>query len=356
MPSKNAFATSQTTLNRHTGLLTTDLRLQDFSSVEENDSGTCDSKKSNEQATEEEYLLYQSDLSKTQVNPGSPQVKVQEHVQEHVQPSEQAECKLGAGECRISLSEFEDISGRILLVDDEDTDGDADDSESRMSTNDQQGGGEGLNTDDLAPTNDDSISTNDEEEGEAGHTEDKVTKGNLCASSSTDFKTFHPMGSNNRLSFRTSQSLQSHRGVGNGRLCSTNGERKRASTIELNGECYLAIPNQDVSQAVRDDPAAYRGGIGSLPRRGGNGFHSDFQQQWLEASLLRESSDHDRSATDLAKCQRDLKDRCRRSSGFLGSRRKRRRSLSRSSLKETNGALFHGERSGVGLKGKEMFA
>ena len=62
---------------------------------------------------------------------------------------------------------------------------------------------------------------------------------------------------------------------------------KRASTLELNGNCYLAIETEP--SAVANKPvqqAEYRGGVGTLPRDGG---YLDVQQEMLEASLNSES-------------------------------------------------------------------
>ena len=64
----------------------------------------------------------------------------------------------------------------------------------------------------------------------------------------------------------------------------TNGSaRKRASAIELNGECYLAIEAADALAAsvARLDPAVYRGGVGSGPPTTG----LELQQRLLEESL-----------------------------------------------------------------------
>ncbi len=59
--------------------------------------------------------------------------------------------------------------------------------------------------------------------------------------------------------------------------------RKRASTIELNGECYLAIEAADAlaASAAQLDPAEYRGGAGLAPSRRG----LELQQRLLEESL-----------------------------------------------------------------------
>ena len=45
--------------------------------------------------------------------------------------------------------------------------------------------------------------------------------------------------------------------------------KKRASTVELNGECYLAIePEARDARTARDplEPCVYRGGAGTVPR------------------------------------------------------------------------------------------
>ena len=63
----------------------------------------------------------------------------------------------------------------------------------------------------------------------------------------------------------------------------TGSAKKRASTVELNGECYLAIEAAEAlaASAARLDPAVYRGGVGSSPPKQG----LELQQRLLEESL-----------------------------------------------------------------------
>jgi hypothetical protein len=88
------------------------------------------------------------------------------------------------------------------------------------------------------------------------------------------FRTFRPLqASQNNLNSETIH----------GQSLLNGSARKRASAIELNGECYLAIEAADAlaASAARLDPAVYRGGVGSGPPKPG----LELQQRLLEESL-----------------------------------------------------------------------
>jgi hypothetical protein len=92
----------------------------------------------------------------------------------------------------------------------------------------------------------------------------------------------------NGIPFRTFRPLQASQNNLNseaihGQSLLNGSARKRASAIELNGECYLAIEAADAlaASAARLDPAVYRGGVGSGPPKPG----LELQQRLLEESL-----------------------------------------------------------------------
>jgi hypothetical protein len=96
---------------------------------------------------------------------------------------------------------------------------------------------------------------------------------------SVPFRTFRPLqASQNNLvpAVTGSDAFQ-------GQSLSNGSAKKRASTVELNGECYLAIETAEAlaASAARLDPAVYRGGVGSSPPKQG----LELQQRLLEESL-----------------------------------------------------------------------
>ncbi len=170
--------------------------------------------------------------------------------------------------------------------------------------------------------------------------------------------------------------------------------RKRSSTVELNGECYMEIergfePNASLASL---EPREYRGGVGSLPRgnftRGMrmqerlleaslNSYSSEYKQQQLAAANATDSGDSDRkkSRSRRRKSKRDeaaMRRSLSTSNNFFsreGSNR-RRRSLSRANNSSSNqhhrsrrlseiqnGKVSDGEEEGTDVmwKDREMF-
>jgi hypothetical protein len=93
-------------------------------------------------------------------------------------------------------------------------------------------------------------------------------------SESIPFRTFRPL-------LASTHHLNCDPGLG--QSLGNGSARKRASAVELNGECYLAIEAADAlaASAARLDPAVYRGGVGSGPPKTG----LELQQRLLEESL-----------------------------------------------------------------------
>ena len=125
--------------------------------------------------------------------------------------------------------------------------------------------------------------------------------------------------------------------------------RKRASALELNGHCYLAIEPPPAATAAssrcldRDDDSEYRGGVGSLPR-GRQRMMGLMQQRWLEESLV--DPERSRSSARVRKKQRSLS-----RSGRDGSKRQ----LRNSSLCVLSAADLQ-DRTSVATKDKELFS
>jgi len=92
---------------------------------------------------------------------------------------------------------------------------------------------------------------------------------------SVPFRTFRPMQAASRNNLNCDVIV--------GQPLTNGSAKKRASAIELNGECYLAIEAAEAlaASAARLDPAVYRGGVGPGPPKTG----LELQQQLLEESL-----------------------------------------------------------------------
>ena len=99
-----------------------------------------------------------------------------------------------------------------------------------------------------------------------------------CPSSSVPFRTFKPLQASSNNLAASGCDVSHH-----GQSLSNGSAKKRASTVELNGECYLAIEAAEAlaASAARLDPAVYRGGVGSSPPKQG----LELQQRLLEESL-----------------------------------------------------------------------
>ena len=102
----------------------------------------------------------------------------------------------------------------------------------------------------------------------------------------SEFRTFYPKGKSSKGGGRFGASYSTlHTGsMQNGLDCDPKPSKKRASTFELNGSCYLSlepsIGGELNSSAV--DPVLYRGGVGTLPKDTA-GF--ELHQRLLEESL-----------------------------------------------------------------------
>ncbi|TRY64155.1 hypothetical protein TCAL_04008 [Tigriopus californicus] len=338
-------ASSNATIrNPQSGVLTTDLK--NVEDTDERDSGTGDSK---DHPDDSQRLLLKEEPQ--------PLVFIEEN-----------EPKGGGGESAISLSEFEMPDRDIPLMDTDDSQG-------------EEGGGEGTCAE-LSEDDEASLSRR------TATLEDGSTSGSNGPVSFTDsvpkengnlqipFQTFHPKGRRQRqiselvggsTSFLDQHDLikgcdtlflDNNRHLFNG----TNKQgRKRASTVELNGKCFLAIepePPDRTSKLV--PPEEYRGGQGTLPRNG-----LDYQQSILEASL--NSSDYLNNSrlsqqplcrSNRSSSRNSLFDRARKSS----SRKKRGQSLPRRTSKQPaheGGAAelvtLNPDHSAVVFSGKEMF-
>lgn len=338
-------ASSNATIrNPQTGVLTTDLR--NVKNIDERDPGTVDSI---EHPDESQRLLFKED-------PVPPPF------------IEEVEPKRGGGESAISLSEFEMPDRDIPLMDTDDSQG-------------EEGGGEGTGAEHSEEDDDEASSSRRTATLEEGSTSgsngpvsfsESIPKEN--GNQQLPFQTFHPKGRRQRqiseLVGGSTSFLDQHdlmKGCDNLFLDnnrhlldgSNKQARKRASTVELNGKCFLAIepePPDRTSKLVQ--PEEYRGGQGTLPRNG-----LDYQQSLLEASL--NSSDYLNNSrlsqqplcrSNRSSSRNSLFDRARKSS----SRKKRGQSLPRKSSKQqaTNGGelvTLNPDHSSVIFSGKEMF-
>lgn len=377
---------SPTNRNPRTGLLTTDLKnsrksppppplpIRGDSShplkeeeVEERDSGTGASKKSSEDP-EDEYQDRETLLRS---------ISMQQ----------------GGGEGAISLSEFEignsycgkESKGVIPFADQEEDSLEDGPNSIVSDSSTQQGGGEGQfgsmdggETEDFDESTTASSSMFTDQEGRPANRShhqphDVVVSNHAMDDSNSSFKTFHPKGRRQRQISEV-QALRSAKssynvfgGINNpnqgsdildggGTKNQLKTSTKRASAVELNGKCYLPIEPEPDPTEVPLEARVYRGGVGSLPRRG-----LDLQLELLEASL--NSSD---CLDDSRLSQRPMLKKNRnsfsRNSLLGGSKRqkqgkshnRREPSLPRIKIKDPN-KNNDLERSNVALKSKDMF-
>ena len=99
-----------------------------------------------------------------------------------------------------------------------------------------------------------------------------------------DFRTFYPTGrSRNGNKYGSSFSALRTGSMQNGLDIEPMTCKKRGSTFELNGSCYLSL-EQSVGdlKSVKMDPILYRGGVGTLPK---NTVGFELHQRLLEESL-----------------------------------------------------------------------
>ena len=100
----------------------------------------------------------------------------------------------------------------------------------------------------------------------------------------TEFRTFYPNG-RSRSAVRHGLSYSAlHTGsIQNVSDCDHRPWKKRTSTFELNGDCYLSFEHSvGELNSVTIDPILYRGGVGTLPR---NTAGFELHQRLLEESL-----------------------------------------------------------------------
>ena len=265
---------------------------ENWDSASERDSGTGDSKKSSENVDDVDIGKTEAGLESVALSPG-------------------------AGESRISLSDFEvtettrldnSTTEEFPYADDDDNDVDDDVEEIyKLCVATDSGCGEALIGSEPSSLRsvtlrrnlarsltDDSSVTSDARRCNAG----SVTSSSRQASEMSKTSSTQPPPKKPEVSllnesevsvpFRTFRPMQASRNNLNcdvivGQPLTNGSAKKRASAIELNGECYLAIEAAEAlaASAARLDPAVYRGGVGPGPPKAG----LELQQQLLEESL-----------------------------------------------------------------------
>ena len=254
------------------GVLTTDLRktLTAEEAYDERDSGTGDSKKSNEAEYEEGIpLMMEGDgalfppRQSQRIPPPPPQQQQQQ------QPQDPVRVRHGGGESRMSLTEFGDIPF------DDDSGSGSPGSVVSGSGSDDQGGGEGqCDVEAGAVGAVDSSSTSDDDDADtttATSNTVKSEKSKAAEEETSPFRTFHPRGRRQR---QISEVVMSNASCADlvaaaAAMVPPPSLKKRASTVELNGKCYLAIePEARDARTAMDppEPSVYRGGAGTVPR------------------------------------------------------------------------------------------
>ena len=281
---------------------------QNWDSSSERDSGTGDSKKSSENVDVVDEVDTAPAETTTTTNP------------KEIRHQESMMSNQGGGESRISLSDFEATATTMIdnsttedipYVDDEMGEDDEDDfykmaadsgcGEALIASRPESLVSETLRRN-LARSMTDDSSVTSRRSSNAKTSESSSRHLSLPGGGSNKAqpsKSLTPQPTNNSnnvvvpVPFRTFRPLQASQNnlsaAGNSDSVSaqqalTNGSaRKRASTVELNGECYLAIEAADAlaASAARLDPAVYRGGVGSAPPKQG----LELQQRLLEESL-----------------------------------------------------------------------
>ena len=262
------------------GVLTTDLKKAPTAeeAYDERDSGTGDSKKSNDAEYEEgiplmmegDGALFPRRRQGQRIPPPSPSPPPQQL--QKAQPQDLVQVRHGGGESRMSLTEFGDIP----------FDDDADDSGSGSpgsvvsgSGSDDQGGGEGqCDVEAGVAAAVDSSSTSDADTTTATSNTAKSEKSKAAAGTEEEtppFRTFHPRGRRQRQISEVVMNNASCADLVAAAAMSPppSSMKKRASTVELNGKCYLAIePETRDARTAMDplEPSVYRGGAGTVPR------------------------------------------------------------------------------------------
>ena len=116
--------------------------------------------------------------------------------------------------------------------------------------------------------------------------ESAIDEHNKVCEQPSEFRTFYPKGKSNRGGGRFGSSYSAfHTGsMQNGLDCDPKPSKKRASTFELNGSCYLSLEPSVGGELNSStvDPVLYRGGVGTLPKDTA-GF--ELHQRLLEESL-----------------------------------------------------------------------
>ena len=117
-------------------------------------------------------------------------------------------------------------------------------------------------------------------------TESALTERTKICDQPSEFRTFYPKGKSSRGGGRIGSSYSTlHTGsMQNGLDCDPRPFKKRASTFELNGSCYLSLEPSIAGElnSATVDPVLYRGGVGTMPKDTA-GF--ELHQRLLEESL-----------------------------------------------------------------------
>lgn len=296
-------------------------------SSSERDSGTGDSRKSRDNVDEEEVGAIADD---SMVNSVLATFLARQ----------------GGGESTISLTDFEATG--VTNVDDDDDMPYADDDDDEA---DGRGCGETLlsASNSIAAGSDKSSSNNSNDGGGQTRTSDIV---NL--STPVSFRTFHPTKKVSSLSRdclnASDQSDRGWRRMG-------GSAKKRASAIELNGECYLAIEalGEEDPAAVKsllEPSSVYRGGAASKRLNG-----LEFNERLLAQSL--NATDYSLHQSQLVRNSRERASQQKQlllSSSYVNSLpRKKRKDAKNKKLLLLLAAAKPPDHSDVAFKDNEMF-
>lgn len=356
------------------GVLTTDLKKLPTAEepYDERDSGTGDSKKSNDAEYEEgiplmmegDNALFPQRSISNPIPPSSPSPLLPG---EQPSPELLVQVRHGGGESRMSMTEF----GDIPFVEDDDEEGDESGPGSVVSgsSSDDQGGGEGqcdaeaavaiVDSSSSSSSSSKDLDTTTATSNTAKSESSKAAVNGETPAASAAFRTFHPRGRRQRQISEVvmnNASCADLVGAMQSAAAVMSPMKKRASTVELNGECYLAIePEARDARTARDplEPCVYRGGAGTVPRN-----RLAYEEALLEASLNGTREMEEEEARQEASSAALIRKSESRTSlfGKKGKNRKGRDSRGHS-LPRGDSVIFHRQYSSnrVAERGKEMF-